>query len=709
VNPIKSLMGRRQFLVAAGVTSTSALAYSKIANVINPVIQTGTAIASEKAGIAGTKGTINRYPHLLSPVKIGNVILKNRMTSNNAIPHSLLGPENYLSDGMRNYYVNIAKNGAAVVTCRLNNENIMPRKERGDTDSGHEAIYENDDYGVQNYLFQLSDSIHAYGARATVGMKIVLPSGFKKSEDSPGPGAEMPIGMLRAIIDDTVKRAIFFKNMGYDMVTLATSDISPFVKNRTDKYGGSLENRARFDIELCEAIKKACGQDFLIEHLITIEEPSIARPDWSLVPTKRVMAYSLEDVITLSKYWEGLIDIMQIRLSGGNANHPCAYNQEKNKPYTLRMAQAIKDSGVKIKVSPNGGFQDLDFNEECIATGKCDFIAMGHAFICDWDYGKKAYEGRGEDVVPCIMCDKCHGQSKFGVWSMCSVNPKLGVPSAVKYIETPPTSSKKVAVVGGGPAGMKAAITSAERGHKVTLFEKNDYLGGNLFHSDFAPCQYPVRDFKDYLIRQVKKTGIEVRLKTTATPDMIKSGGYDAVLAGLGSEVITPKIPGADSTKVWNITNIWGKEKELGKNIAFIGGGEFGTEAAIYLAQMGHKVTVLTSEKQIATATGPFNLVVMIDLAEHMDNLNIITEAITTRVSEGKAIYKDARGNEKSVPADSIVIYAGLKPRVDEAMKFYDSANEFITIGDCNDMGGLIPGGNIQKSIRNAFFAASQI
>jgi 2,4-dienoyl-CoA reductase-like NADH-dependent reductase (Old Yellow Enzyme family)/thioredoxin reductase len=697
---IRSLIGRRQFLFAAGVTSASALAYGKIANAIDPVMQTGSAIASEKSGIADAKGASNKYSHLLSPLKIGNVILKNRMTSNNAILHSLQGPENYVSDGLRNYYINLAANGAAVVTCRLNEENFKTRAERGDTDSGHETIYENDDYGVQNYIYQMTDSIHAYGAKASIAIKVGAPQGFKLSQGSPGAGAEMPVEVIKERIEDTVKRALFFKSVGFDMVTLATPDISPYVKSRTDKYGGSIENQARFDLELCEAIKKACGQDFLIEHIFTIIEPKLRR--------ERAVASSLEDIIALSKYWESLIDIMQIRLSGGLANHPSAYNSEKNDPYTLHMAHAIKQSGVKILMSPNGGFQNLDFLEECIATGKCDLIAMGHAFICDWEYGKKAYEGRGKDVVPCIMCDKCHGQSKYGVWSFCSVNPKLGVPEAVKLIK-PPGTSKKVAVIGGGPAGMKAAITAAERGHKVTIYEKNNYLGGNLFHSDFARCQWPVKDYKDYLIRQVKKAGIEVNLKVTATPEMIKAKGYDAVLVGLGSDPVISKMPGAEGKNIWNVTNVWGKEQELGKDIVIIGGGEFGTETAIHLVQKGARVTAITSEKRLATSTGPFHLSVMIDIAEHLEGLTIITGGIVTGISGNKVSYRDAKGNEKSVQADNVVIYAGFKPRTEDAMKFVGSAGQFYAIGDCHENNTLIPGGNIQKTTRSAFFSASQI
>jgi NADPH-dependent 2,4-dienoyl-CoA reductase/sulfur reductase-like enzyme len=308
-------------------------------------------------------------------------------------------------------------------------------------------------------------------------------------------------------------------------------------------------------------------------------------------------------------------------------------------------------------------------------------------------------------VVPCLMCDKCHGLSMEGPWyTVCSVNPKLGLESAIKVIEAP-TASKKVAIIGGGPAGMKAAITAAERGHKVTLYEKNASLGGLLHHADFSPFKWTLKDYKDYLIRQIKKAGVEVILSTEATPDMIKAKGYDAVLAAIGAEPNIPRIFGVDGKNVYNVVNVYGKEKELGKNVVVVGGGEFGVETGMYLAKFGHKVTMLTSEKELLRVDRVHYPEIVIDIYEQMDNFDFITEAIATSISEGKVTYKDARGSEKSIQADSVVIYAGLKPRQDEALKFSGSAkNAFFSIGDCTSKGG-----NVQKSIRSAFFMASQI
>ena len=704
MNMIKSLMGRRQFLIATGVASTCALASKELVG-----FQTSAAMAAEKAVTAGAKGDFSRrYSHLLSPINFGNVTLKNRMLYPNALPHHIQGPETFPNDALISYYSNVARNGAAVVTVRG----------LGSLKKKH--TFDLTDQGVQLYLARIADAVHFYGSKLNVALTIdAEPEGVSISEiPAPDPetyrmekyrgwGAKKEISPeeIQSTIEDWTNTSKLLQEVGFDMVSLYMSyrsstlacSLSPAMNKRTDKYGGSLEKRARLTIDVCQSIKKACGQDFLIEAQVTgQEEPG---------------GYTVEDLCEYAKLWEGSVDILQIRDWDGSSSHPTGFNSEKKYPNTLSYAEAVKKSGARIVVAPVGGFQDLDLNEEYIAGGKTDMIVMARAFVCDPEYGKKAYEGRGEDVVPCIRCNKCHGEyAKFSfvkdeamLVDVCSVNPKMGIAYRADRMIDAPVVSRKVAVIGGGPAGMKAAIVAAERGHKVTLYEKNDFLGGQLRHADFASFQWPVRDYKDYLIRQMDKLGVEVLLNTRATPDMIKGKGYDAIMVAVGADPAVPDIPGAKAGNVLAPIFVYGN-KNLGKNIVVVGGDVIGTQTGIYLGQNGHNVTVLTSEKRLGHDSQPVHYFSTVQLMyEAMDNFKFITEVTVTGISAGKVAYVDAKGDERSIQADNVVISAGRQPRREEAQKFYGSAGRFFAIGDCDSSG------SVRSCTRTAFAAASQI
>jgi thioredoxin reductase len=449
-----------------------------------------------------------------------------------------------------------------------------------------------------------------------------------------------------------------------------------------------------------EAVKRAT--DLIIAMYLTIQHPLI-RPETSDSFTRGCP--TLEQAIEAARACEGLIDIFQLRPATAIGMHPTGWNQETITPQALYMSKAIKDSGVKVLLAPNAGFQNLGLNEEYIATGQCDMITMARTWHADPEYGLKAYEGRGEDVVPCILCNRCHGPGFAGPWyAACSVNPKIGIESTVKAIYAP-TAPKKVAVIGGGPGGMKAAVTAAERGHSVTLYEKNGYLGGLLHHSDYSSYKWPLKNYKDYLVRMVEKAGVQVLLNTEATPDGIRSKGYDAVIAALGAAPYMTRIPGSDADNVYDVMAVYEKEKDLGRDVVVIGAGEYGVETAMFLAKAGHKTTILSSSKSLMKVERVHYPEYIVDAYDYLDNFHYLLEVMPKRISKGKVVYTDAGGKERTIKADAVVIYSGLKARQEEALAFFDSAvNAFYTIGDCTGRGG-----DVQKVIRNAYFVAAQI
>ena len=619
------------------------------------------------------------YSHILQPLRIGNVILKNRLMLTKAISQELQGPETFPAESTIKYCADAARNGAAIVTC-------TPGSFPEVADGFFGSILETDNRRVQSYFNKMIDRIHAYGSLASASMQSFMPSRYSISDIRDpgivparrGPGGppggapvpEMTKEGIAEFIEMFTRHAVYLKNIGFDMINVYMSynasvlakSMSPIYNQRVDEYGGSIENRARLVRELFTAIRQACGPDFLIEAQISYDEPG---------------GYTMEDFVEFIRQWEGLIDILQIRTGNQGLTHPTTYSLTKEEPHTLKAAMAVKAAGIRVVTCPVGGFQDPALIDAFLAEGKCDMVGMGRAFICDSDYGKKLYAGAGEDIRPCLRCDKCHG-------AVCSMNPRVGLNHVWDSMFETPQRSKKVAVIGGGPSGMQAAIVAADRGHSVVLFEQSDRLGGQMLHADYVPEKWAVKDVKDFLIRQLYKRPVQVRLNTKATPELIASLGFDAVIAGCGSAPAEVPVPGGGEPWVWSPLNLFGHEAELGKNVVVVGGTILCCDAALYLAEHGHNVTLLTRSGMVAHDHLAHGRDGTMDVLMAVPNITYITEATTTLVERDAVTYTDRSGGTVRLPADDVVFHAGRRALVDEAFAFAGITPEFKVVGDCN-------------------------
>ena len=672
------------------------------------------------------------YPHLLSPLVIRGKVIKNRMESANSLPHFLQGPERYPADSVIAHYANRAKSGAAIVTCMGINDFNADKHMPMEMDGPHFPDFDLYNPQCQNYLLQLADAIHYYGAQACMGFFVAsnkYPILRRKNPMDEGtlefvqldcpmgpfPGStpeqveefyEHVRATVAALDEETMEKVAesyaqqcqILKFLGFDMVSIhlcyrgqmPTRFLSPLTNHRTDAYGGSLENRARFPLMILKKIREAVGRDFIVEILFSGEEDAVG-------------GYTLDDAVAYLKLFEPYVDIAQIRASEADPNHPTSFNPEET-PF-LRQAAYMKEHGVKMLIASVGGWHNPETGERALAEGKIDLVSMARAWVSNPDYGKLVYEGRAEDIVPCLRCNKCHGRGPHDPYvSVCSVNPKIGIEHRLHYLGSAPEGVKRVAVIGGGPAGMKAAIDLCDRGRQVVLYERTDSLGGAIKHADFVDFKWTLRDFKRYLIRQVEKRDIDVRLNTAVTPEQVEAEGYDAVVVALGARPSKPPIPGLEGENVIFATQALMGEKPVGKRVVVIGGGEVGVETAMHLAKNGHVATVVEMRGELAADSTFVHYRSMFQEAwEAIPDFHSVVNARCTKVADGCVWYLDQDQAEHAIPADTVVVSAGMTPLQQEAMDFYGTAPHVYMIGDC------VKPATVQQAMRQAYAAASEI
>lgn len=602
----------------------------------------------------------NSFPTLFSPCKIGNVEIKNRICKTPQTT-GLSNMDGSVSSRLVRCYEDLAKGEVGMIIV----EYAYVDRKYSKSASNQLGICD-DEYMVG--LGWLADTIKNNDCVPCIqiehcGRQRFLGPPMKSASSNPWPlmyerygqaaiPQELTIEEIHQLIEDFGKAAWRAKTAGFEVVEihgahgyLITNFLSPFTNQRTDWYGGSRENRFRFLEQVFKRCKEYVGEDFpLIVRLSgTDYEPG---------------GMTIEDTIYYAKRLEEL-GCAAIDVSGGD-HHQMVHQvtpMQLSKGHNVWAAEAVKKE-VSIPVFATGSITLPDYAEEILASGKADFISMGRPLLADPYWAKKAHEGCPEDISPCIRCNEgCLDRGNhLGKSINCTMNPTLCFEDALAI--HPADIPKKIAVVGGGPAGMKAADTAALRGHEVTLFEKRK-LGGYLHEASYPDFKDDIRNALRYLTTQVKKRGIPV-IEKAASPEDLE--GFDAVIVAAGASPVALPVPGADQEFVQTAVDILNPEaKKPEGRIIVIGGGLIGTETAVELSlKQGNEVTVVEMLPEIMNGCSDCDHIVYSEMIKEYD-INILTSARVLEIGD-HCVVIEKNGRRRQLPADHVLVAAGMKP-----------------------------------------------
>jgi 2,4-dienoyl-CoA reductase-like NADH-dependent reductase (Old Yellow Enzyme family)/thioredoxin reductase len=654
---------------------------------------------------------MGKFEHVLSPFKIGNVQVKNRIELAPAC-YMLATHDGYVTREMVAYYQNLARGGAGIIT-------IGESPIDFEYASGHEFQLNLNDHKVINGLSVLVENVHRYGAKLSIEMthcgryvlnnkQTIGPSNIPAEMEvlkarREGRKVRQVIEMTQDMIDTVIEHyATAAENClraGFEMVMIHAAHghlipqfLSPMTNKRTDRYGGSLENRARFAIEVLNAIRARVGNKLAIEWRISANE---------LVPD----GLTEEDTIEFVKLIEDKIDLLHVSAGLLNESRIIPHMiQPTYLPHCYNVHRAeIMKKALKVPIATVGSIHNMNEAEEIVASGKADIVAMARAILVDPEIVNKARRGQEEDIRPCLRCHTCNKLTAAFYPIRCAVNPILG--RELTYVPFPKAEiKKKVVVVGGGPGGMQAALTASQRGHEVVLFEKNNQLGGNLLLAAGLKIKADMRQYLAWLIRQTEKAeGVTIKLNTEATVETVKAENPDAVIVAVGSDPIIPRIPGVDGKNVVWVGEVDAGQAQVGQNVVIAGGGATGAEAALQLAKDGHKVTLIDMlDYNTLTPEYPRGLLFLLEDYKVDMRFSVKLEEIT----DTGAVVIDSKWQRTEIPADTVILSFGFKPRtaVAEAFQALESANtEVYLVGDC-----LKPQ-NIKEAIHGGFNTAVEI
>ncbi|MCQ2405861.1 MAG: FAD-dependent oxidoreductase [Oscillospiraceae bacterium] len=521
------------------------------------------------------------------------------------------------------------------------------------------------------------------------------------------------IEMTREKIKETVEKygraAEMMKRAGMDIVlvhgghgNLISQFTSPLYNKRTDEYGGDTKGRARFAIEVCQSIRKHCGENFVIEYRISADE---------IAPG----AMHFDETLELIGYLKPYIDIVHVS-AGIHSDFNMAYanwwlqDTFTEHCFNVHYARDIKKAHPDLLVTTVGSIMNLDYAEEILANGWADFVAMCRPLMADPEMPNKYAENRPEDHVPCLRCGTCTKHLRVPKPIYCAVNPVSGMMRRLPGGEVPEAKIKKrVAVIGGGPGGLQAVRTLLDRGHDVTLYEKSGALGGTVIEAAAPPFKIDVKAYLKWMLHEFdncRKRGAKILLNTEASKELLDKEYYDAIVIAVGADPIVPDIPGIGLPHVAWAPDAQTGRVPVGDNVIIIGGGETGFEAAIQYAGEGKKVSVIIARPEKAAFSGNRVHREMIARMQKMGIALICSSSVTEIFPTEVSVINNITGETALMPADTVLYAKGMKSRTEtvDSLRHCAPESNVAIVGDCNNNPDTI-----SKAVNEAFRACLHI
>lgn len=489
---------------------------------------------------------------------------------------------------------------------------------------------------------------------------------------------ELTVEEIKDIEQDFADCARRCKQAGFDGIEihgghgyLVAEFMSSYSNKRIDQYGGSLTNRMRFPLEAIAAIRKAVGEEFIVGFRISADE---------LVPGGRTK----EDTKTIALMLEAAgIDFLHVSAGVYGSSYAIAPPQAIKHGWLTDFAKEVKEI-VHIPVITVGRINDPLIADQIIRSGKADFVTMARASLCDPHMPEKARQGNFEEIRYCIACSQgCMGVLLKDKPIHCALNPMLG--QEYKYINKQTDQFKKVLVVGGGPAGMQAAITAAEQGHQVILYEKNNCLGGQYRLAAIPPNKGEITSFLYWQQIMLKKLGVNVILNQQVDKDLIENSDCDVVIVATGGKPIIPEISGVGSKNVVTACEILDGKVFCGQKAVVIGGGQIGTETALHLAVHRKDVTLIEMTNDLAIKETAHPREFLLKAVED-STINVILNGCVKDIREDSVVVEIAKDQLIEVQTDTVILAIGMQEENALSKSIVDCKKKIITIGDAKEV-----------------------